>query len=216
MSACGDIDQGTTRPGGSFGFSAWVRRGNCVHAATSDDMCSDILEATLEAMNQRHQVEYNAASSMLALLPTIGALFGAPTVEIWMLSTILPIGGVLAMLLSFGSSIMPSKSGEYETALARTTPNAPSGSSDRGKLRPDADAVKEIVLRHLNSREQLALPRVTVMFGLAAMALLFGAAQAGMVVVVIGSVYASWCRSQWWLHLWYLVGTTLARRPLFL
>lgn len=53
---------------------------------------------------------------MLALLPTIGALLGAPTSEIWRLLTVVPFGGVLAMTLSFGGAILPVRVEDYEDA----------------------------------------------------------------------------------------------------
>ncbi|KAL8789305.1 MAG: hypothetical protein Q9213_001228 [Squamulea squamosa] len=49
--------------------------------------------------------------------PTIGALLGAPTTEIWRLLTVIPLGGGLAMFLSFGGAILPVCVEDYQKDL---------------------------------------------------------------------------------------------------
>lgn len=211
--AC-NIDQGSTKPLGAFDFYAWLNRGICVHSAVTDEQCSLLLEATLGALDQRHSVEYNAASSILALLPTIGALFGTPNSEIWMLSTIFPIGGVLAMLLSFGGSIMPSKVEEYESALAAQSVSIGKEDKNHRGDRPSqkspgiskGEILKDQILRQMSSKTRTRLPRLRAFLSLLAMYVLFAGAQAAMVIVILGSVYSTGCTITWWLHIWYIIG----------
>ena len=207
-----DFDQGNTIPGGAFDFQAWIRRGSCIHHTEGFDSCRDILQLTLDNLDSLHASEYSAGATILTLLPTIGAVFGTPTAEIWILLKALPFGGVLALFLSFGSSMMPASPEEYEDDTLRESGDK-SGqevvtqafTETLAKRRSDplerlSRKVEEKVQG--NHREELSLLKVfTALF---IMVVLLSGALAGMGIIEYGSVYMTWCTSLWWFHLWYI------------
>ncbi|KAI4096067.1 MAG: hypothetical protein LQ339_007083 [Xanthoria mediterranea] len=115
-----------------FQINDFINRGVCIRSHGDDRLCYQTLEATLASINFLRVGEYTGAASVLALLPTIGALLGAPTTEIWRLLTVVPFGGGLAMLLSFGGAILPVRVEDYEKDLSsakvtfRAKPGRPS------------------------------------------------------------------------------------------
>jgi hypothetical protein len=64
-------------------------------------------------MNPLSAAEYNGAASGLSLLPTAGALIGAPAKELWIFYNLIPIAGILTICLSLGGTTMPSRTREY-------------------------------------------------------------------------------------------------------
>lgn len=59
------------------------------------------------------------SSGALTLLPTAGALIGAPTKELWLVYKLMPIAGVLSMMLSLGGNIVPTEASHYEIKAPR-------------------------------------------------------------------------------------------------
>jgi hypothetical protein len=104
---------------GGFDFNAWIRRGTCIHNLEDYDSYRTNLQLTLSGLDSLHSAEYSASATILTLLPTIGAVFGTPTAEIWILLNVLPFGGAIAILLSFGGSMMPAKPEEYDDDATR-------------------------------------------------------------------------------------------------
>lgn len=209
-----DIDQGNTTPGKSFNFKAWISRGNCIHHHSEGfDVCRNILRRTLDSLDSLHAAEYSAAATILTLLPTVGAVLGTPTAEIWILLKALPFGGVIALLLSFGGSMMPAKLEAYQdkTTMASTIER---GHDDQAAAKGEAeassalsDALKRLSRRvaekvQANQRKELSLGKVfSTLF---VMIILLSGVLAGMGIIEYGSVYMTWCTSLWWFHLWYI------------
>lgn len=199
-----------------FVLRKWVTRGACIREMPNGTVCDDILFPILGKLHPLRQAEYSGAASVLSLLPTIGALFGPPTGEIWRLKSIVPFGGFLAMTLSFGGTLMPSRVEDYENTIAmRNTAigsilslrkNLPggqkSGQSIDEKLQILGDKIRERIDQHQSVR----LPKTYLFVGLFGMVLLLGMAQAAIAVVEQGSVINWWCSSRWWMHMWYLLG----------
>jgi hypothetical protein len=102
--------------GGNFDLSNWVDRGMTIRGGDSVYECLANLTAALDLVGQLNNVEYNGAAGALSLLPTVGALLGAPTREMWIVYKLVPIAGVLCMFLSLGGSITPSNAGDYDPA----------------------------------------------------------------------------------------------------
>ncbi|KAB2568811.1 hypothetical protein DBV05_g12507 [Lasiodiplodia theobromae] len=100
-------------------MTPWIVRGICVRSHNVDEVCYPTLLAVLNNLNELRKSEYSGAAGVLSLLPTIGALLGAPTNEIWTLLSILPFGGGLAMALSFGGAIMPVRVEDYERVMTK-------------------------------------------------------------------------------------------------
>ncbi|KAF1987706.1 hypothetical protein K402DRAFT_453379 [Aulographum hederae CBS 113979] len=94
----------------------------CVRHGLSDDVkCYTSLNHILKnGLNEIRKAEYAGAAGVLALLPTIGALLGAPTDEIWKLLNMVPIVGAMAMAMSFGASVLPINAKDYGSGFMRT------------------------------------------------------------------------------------------------
>ena len=82
-----------------FGFTLWLNRGHCIRTLANQGGCQSNLEPVLEGLIFIDAQKYGTSASTLGLLPTIGALFGTPTSEIWTLLTVLPVRSSLAILL---------------------------------------------------------------------------------------------------------------------
>ncbi len=68
-----------------FFVSEWIHRGVALRYNGDDQLCYNSLIATLGSIINIRLAEYSGAAGVLSLLPTIGALLGAPTNEIWRL-----------------------------------------------------------------------------------------------------------------------------------
>jgi hypothetical protein len=96
-----------------FDFEAWRSRGKQIRQGTRDE-CFGNLSIALSQVGPVLSSETAGAAGALSLLPTAGALIGAPANELWVLYKLMPVAGVLSMMLSLGGNIVPTKSSEYE------------------------------------------------------------------------------------------------------
>lgn len=154
---------------------------------------------------------------MLALLPTIGALLGAPTTEIWRLLTVVPFGGGLALTPSFGGAILPVGVEDHENDLDRCKVAVRRNATFRAE---GFQTIGRRIRRYVYgfgpgdgedfgayaSKRESAVGERSFMVALLGMIALFVGAQAGMIVVEQGGVIRWWCISRWWMHLWYSLG----------
>jgi hypothetical protein len=101
---------------GDLDFHNWVNRGMTIRKGDTVYQCLANLTAALELVGELSSAEYNGAAGALSLLPTAGALLGAPTREMWIVYKLVPLAGVFSMFLSLGGSITPSNVGEYDPA----------------------------------------------------------------------------------------------------
>ena len=200
-----------------FSIADWVNRGICVRSDDNYDLCFKAFNDTLANIDFLRAGEYTGAASVLALLPTIGALLGAPTTEIWRLLTVVPFGGCLAMTLSFGGAILPVRVEDYENDLNRHKvairrsvafrPEESRQSEDAQEERyTGLDQVMEKIFARMRQDESQQLAKGHLWVGLLGMIVLFAGAQAAMIVVEQGGVIPWWCVSRWWMHLWYFLG----------
>lgn len=220
------FDQGQQDPGAAFPFRSWVNRGICVHRG-SYAQCQANLIAVLNDLDQIHSTEYGASAGVLALLPTIGALFGTSGSEIWTLLTILPFGGGLATMLSFGGAIMPTGLDDYQNAFAKHSiyignERSSSGldedySDDENDQEALGDRMEEAkseklanlsrrISRRMGRQKVSQVPRGALALSLFLMVLLFCVVQVGMGIVEAGAVYSNGCTYYWWFHIWYIAG----------
>lgn len=114
---CSSVDDKYIDNPRRFSIITWVNRGICIRSDNNVAICYGSFVTALNNLDPIRTAEYAGAASVLALLPTIGALLGAPTSEIWRLLTVVPFGGGLAMTLSFGGAILPVRVEDYESAL---------------------------------------------------------------------------------------------------
>ena len=106
---------------GALNWKAWNRRADGIRQHVGRTQCMVNLNAVLSALDPLEQASANASSGALTLIPTAGALVGAPTKELWMLYKLVPIAGVLSMLLSLGGStnFIPTEASSYEKKVPR-------------------------------------------------------------------------------------------------
>lgn len=194
-----------------------MSRGICVRSQNNQSLCYESFDLTLENFDAIRKAEYTGAASVLALLPTIGALLGAPTSEIWRLLTVVPFGGGLAMTLSFGGAILPVRVEDYENALnmhrvaiegsVASGTKGPRRSEDaHNEIHTGVDQVVEKILARMRQDESQRLAKGHLWVGLLGMIMLSVGAQAAMIVVEQRGVIPRWCVSRSWMHLWYFWG----------
>jgi hypothetical protein len=208
-------------PGSAFDSGAWLQRGQCIRHVDNYNQCLSNLETVLENLSSVIQTECSAAATVLTLLPTMGALCGSPSSEIWSLTQIFPVGGFLVQCLSFGGSMMPSHCDGFLRVLTTQgciTVRVPSGtgidlnnaSSPIENFNTTSDGIIERI-HHLVGRKKTSkarrLPvRCLLVLGCSALAIFVAASMAALSVIEQGAVYSNWCTSTWWAHTWYLVG----------
>lgn len=143
--------------------------------------------------------EYTGAASVLALLPTIDALLGAPTTEIWRLLTAVPFGGGLAMTLSSGGAILPIRVEDYENdlnkhkvAIERSIAFRTMGPRQSREVQEEEktglDRVVEKILARMRSDESQQLAKGHLYVGLLVMVILSVGTQAAMIIVEQGGI----------------------------
>lgn len=201
----------------SFFVADWIRRGIAIRYGGDTAKCYDSLIATLNSVINIRLAEYSGSAGVLSLLPTIGALLGAPTNEIWRLWTVVPFGGVLTMMLSFGGAILPIKIEDYERDLSRGNGLIGKIVSFRSPAPGEApeDEIGEKMTQlsdKLRARMARKVPRDTfngtLTMGLMGMASLLVGAHASMAMVEQGGILPWFCTCRWWMHLWYILGKT--------
>lgn len=197
----------------NFAMTQWLNRGACIRS-NDNATCYPTLLRALEHLNELRRAEYAGAAGVLAILPTIGALLGTPTNEVWTFLTILPFGGALAMALSFGGAIMPVNVEDYEHVMKKrniaigsmVTFRTKSRDSEQKPFSKKLEELEEKVGSRISHEKRMRPGRRPLFTGLFCMVFLFGASQAAMAVLEQGGVIPYWCTSRWWLHLWYIMG----------
>ncbi|KAH0556910.1 hypothetical protein GP486_005299 [Trichoglossum hirsutum] len=101
-----------------FNFSDWKQRVSAIRSGHDRAHCLGNLSLALSEVGPLGSAGAGSAAGALTLLPTAGALIGAPAKEIWVLYKLMPIAGVLSMLLSLGGNIVPTQSSDYEFKTA--------------------------------------------------------------------------------------------------
>lgn len=205
------IDQGNTTPGGAFDFNAWIQRGSCIHYTEGFEACRNSLQFTLDSLDSLHAAEYSAGATILTLLPTLGALFGTTTSDIWILLQALPFGGVMALLLSLGGSMMPAKLGAYQdnTTTASSSERSGQAGAHGNEARASSasdplDRLSKRVADQVQASQRKELSLLKVLTTLFVMIVLLSGSLAGMGIIEYGAIYMTWCTSLWWFHAWFI------------
>lgn len=98
----------------SIGFPNWQARAHAIRASGGPANCIGNLSIALGKLGAAYTASSNTASTLLTLIPTAGALIGAPAKELWVLYKLMPIAGLLSMMLSLGGNIVPMEINDYE------------------------------------------------------------------------------------------------------
>ena len=97
-----------------FSWRKWRGTANDIRNGVDRKQCLANLSLALSAFGPLVNAETSGSSGALTLLPTAGALIGAPTKELWVVYKLMPLAGILSMLLSLGGNIVPTEANDYE------------------------------------------------------------------------------------------------------
>ncbi|KAF2476683.1 uncharacterized protein BDR25DRAFT_339610 [Lindgomyces ingoldianus] len=206
--------------GGWFYFMNWLERGNRIRSGKDVRQCLLNLAKALEEVRVLSSAEYNGAAGALTLLPTAGALLGAPTREMWIVYKLVPIAGFLSMFLSMGATITPSDIGEFESGKAfsyggimptmRTAINpehehldTDEESFDHSELSEAKLFAREVRLRAKDDSGGDVY--VKVWFAIFLQLCFIGINLVAMGLAQRGSVITWWCRVWGWMWFWYFI-----------
>jgi hypothetical protein len=103
-----------TRNAGNNDWGWWVARARQIRGDGDRGYCVGNLSIALSGVGAAYQASASGATTLLTLLPTAGALIGAPAKELWVLYKLMPLAGVLSMVLSLGGNIVPMEVNQYE------------------------------------------------------------------------------------------------------
>lgn len=98
----------------SIEYAPWSNRAAAIRASGTRAYCIGNLSVALTEVGAAYAVGSQGASTLLSLLPTAGALIGAPARELWVLYKLMPLAGVLSMVISLGGNIIPMEVNQYE------------------------------------------------------------------------------------------------------
>ncbi|EEU48960.1 uncharacterized protein NECHADRAFT_75641 [Fusarium vanettenii 77-13-4] len=217
--------------GGSLDFDNWVDRGMTIRKGSNVYECLANLTAALDLVGSLSQGEYNGAAGALSLLPTAGALLGAPTREMWIVYKLVPLAGLLSMFLSLGGTITPSNVGEYDPAepfsyggfmpttrvrAAKRRPTTPASSApgNRGAAntfeaeseQTQAQAFAQEVLQRAEDDSGGGI-KFGIFLAMALQFVLIVSLLIPMWYAQRGAVVSWWCRVWGWMYFWYFLVT---------
>lgn len=104
---------------GPFEWRSWNRRADDIRHNATRAQCMVKLNALLATIAPLEMASATGSSGALTLLPTAGALIGAPSKELWVVYKLMPVAGVLSMMLSLGGNIVPTEASGYQMKAPR-------------------------------------------------------------------------------------------------
>ena len=190
-----------------FDFKAWKARGDHIRSAENRVNCIGNLSMALSQVGPLLAAELNGAAGALSLLPTAGALIGAPAKELWVLYKLMPLAGVLSMLLSLGGNIVPTQTSDYKLKTSAFSYDGFIATSHAGEGKDEADDLKDLscsdakkfakrVERRANKPrgEMREMKRLAVGFGIGLQLFWLVVLLAACWFLQSGSVVAWWCQ----------------------
>ena len=104
----------------AFNWKYWNCRADGIRFNANSAQCLFNLNKVLaNNLLPLQMASAQASSGALTLLPTAGALIGAPSKELWVVYKLMPVAGVLSMMLSLGGNIVPTDASGYEMKVPR-------------------------------------------------------------------------------------------------
>lgn len=195
---------------GNMQFAQWASRARKIRDSSSPIYCSGNLSLALGEVGAAYQASASGSTTLLTLLPTAGALIGAPAKELWVLYKLCPLAGFFSSVLALGGSIVPHQVSEYASledfsysGMPSTNPidgfmkRRPSGKtwSDQSDLDPHLVAehfADQVHARAMDARGSAKTMKVALgIFGLMACILLICGA---CIILSAGSIVVWWCQ----------------------
>jgi hypothetical protein len=103
-----------TKTANGTDWASWRERATQIRGSGNQQFCVGNLSLALGGLGAAYQAGAAGGTTLLTLLPTAGALIGAPSKELWVLYKLMPVAGILSMLLSIGGNIVPMEVNQYE------------------------------------------------------------------------------------------------------
>ncbi|KAL8832879.1 MAG: hypothetical protein Q9170_004699 [Blastenia crenularia] len=199
---------------GNFNWKSWNRRADDIRHNVGRAQCMLNLNSVLKAMEPLEMNGTSGSSGALTLLPTAGALIGAPTKELWVVYKLMPIAGVLSMMLSLGGNIVPTEASDYKMKAPRFTYGGLVATRSReddteepedllGTDECDSQVFADMVARRAKD------PRggqrfARVWYGIILQIFWIGVVMTACWYAGSGSILIWWCKGWGWMWLWYL------------
>ncbi|OWP04676.1 hypothetical protein B2J93_5695 [Marssonina coronariae] len=203
----------------SFSVAQWDARGTTIRAGGTIEFCLGNLSMAIDQLTRVNAAEYNGAAGALSLLPTAGALIGAPTKELWVVTKLMPLAGILSMLLSLGGSMVPSTASEYNPSDTYTYEGMMSTASVTNKhvniteqevhaglaAAESRNALRDEVLQRVQTFSEGGGSYLNVWIGLAFQLVFVAALILTLWYAQLGAVIPWWCQAREWMYYWYLI-----------
>lgn len=196
----------------SLQFQSWISRASKIRSSHDIAFCAGNLSLALADVGAAYQVSSNGATNLLTLLPTAGALIGAPAKELWVLYKLMPLAGLLSMAFSLGGNIIPQQINDYRNlddfSYGMRNSTSPGIDVEKDKLEKSGaeDFAKTVYTRviedYSGSKKTIEVATGILML-LACSAGILGACW----ILQSGAIVVWWCTGKNWMFLWY--GTTV-------
>ncbi|KAF2026293.1 hypothetical protein EK21DRAFT_74485 [Setomelanomma holmii] len=206
---------------GNMQYKQWTGRAKRIRDAGSPEYCSGNLSVALAGVGEAYRASASGSTSLLTLLPTAGALIGAPAKELWVLYKLVPLAGFLSSVLSLGGSIVPHQVSDYASLEDFSYNDMPNNNATDGMLR------RRVSGKTWSDQFELDVQQIAEHFAdqvyARAMDLRgssktwkIGLGICGLIVCVLlicgacymlsaGSIVVWWCEAENWAFTWYSI-----------
>ena len=188
-----------------FDFYDWKNRVDTIRRDHNQRQCLTALANLLATIGPLQSTEISGTAGALSLLPTAGALIGAPAKELWLVYKLVPLGGFLSMLLSLGGNIVPSQASDYRISSdgmnyggligKSRTRNSELDDEDLLQFSPGVDEVWKFAAR-VKYRAQMktgAVENHRIIFAMALQVFWIAIIAGACWFTQIGSIVVWWC-----------------------
>ncbi|KAF3480427.1 uncharacterized protein GIQ15_05774 [Arthroderma uncinatum] len=194
-----------------FNFEEWRSQGNNIRLGNRVQ-CFTKLSMALSNVGPIYQAGTAGSAGALSLLPTAGALIGAPAKELWILYKIMPLAGVFAMMLSLGGNIVPDLSSDYEQdgftygGWIATTSNGDLHEPVKPIPMNETNATTFADMVEARAHDPLGnSKRLLTAFGMFCQLFWIGIIIFACWFTGIGGIVSWWCSFSGWMLGWYMV-----------
>lgn len=200
--ALADINSFVKSKIGGVDWASWEERATQIRLGNTHADCVGNLSLALSGLGGAYQAGAAGATTLLTLLPTAGALIGAPAKELWVLYKLMPLAGVLSMLLSLGGNIVPMEVNQYERidsfsyagmvgSLPEEKPTAPTDPSEQEGVTEAEKFAKEVMKRAMNHSGSNKSMKITL--GILLQLFWLSCIMAACWFVQTGAIIVWWC-----------------------
>ncbi|KAF2105168.1 hypothetical protein BDV96DRAFT_535432 [Lophiotrema nucula] len=209
--------------GPGLGFNAWSHRATIIRSSGTAAMCTGNLSVALGDVGAAYQASSSGSTTLLTLLPTAGALVGAPAKELWVLWNLVPVAGFFSLALSLGGNIAPHQVSDYanledfsysdmrSTSAEKLNPRRESNLSSKAENdETEADVVRaaEQFANHVHARAmdpQGSDKTLKILLGIFSLCVWISLIVVACHLLQAGAIIVWWCTAVNWTFCWYAV-----------